>query len=90
MKLDTSKFAQAIGLAFGAAWIVCSVMVAAMPGTMAVITGHMIHADLSQFEWEMGFLPVLIGLVAWTLLSAAVGWLAATFYNTLGSDDAQG
>ncbi len=81
MKLDAQKFALSVGLSTAFVWTLCSVLVWLSPGLTMTVTGHMIHADVSDVTWAMTLSSAAIGLVAWTMSAGAMGWLIATVYN---------
>lgn len=85
MKLDPKGLALAVAIVTAVLWILCSVFVSIAPGPAMGITGHMVHADLSEFTWSLSWGGVLVGLVSWTLAAAVPAWLIAWTYNRLVS-----
>lgn len=83
MKLNAIKFGVASAVAFAILWVVCSFLVVMMPGLMMEMSGHMVHTDLTEMQWHMGFAGVLIGLLAWSFVAGITGWLVAAIYNRL-------
>ncbi|NMH63986.1 DUF5676 family membrane protein [Shewanella salipaludis] len=83
MKLDAIKFGLASAIAFALAWIVCSLLVWAMPGMMMDMTGHMVHGDWSQMGWQLTFTGVFLGLLGWSVIAGLCGWLLAAIYNAI-------
>jgi len=81
MKLDAKKFGLAAGCAFAILWVICSLMVLIMPMGMMSLTGNMVHGDLSNLGWHMGFSGIIAGLFAWSLGAGITGWLLAVLYN---------
>ena len=84
MNLDEKKLALSLGGTTAALWIICTVLVALMPGPMGTLTGHMLHGNLENFGWTLTWPGFFIRLVTWVLWAAAAGWLVAWFYNRLG------
>ena len=83
MKLDAVNFGIATGIVFAVAWVLCSLLILAIPGAMMQMGGGMIHADLSEIRWVTHWPGFIIGLVFWSLLSAFFAWAIATVYNRL-------
>jgi hypothetical protein len=50
---------------------------------MMQMSGHMIHAELSNLNWAMHWTGFFIGLVAWSVLSGVLAWAVAAVYNRL-------
>ena len=85
MKLDAKGLALAIAIVTTVLWVLCSAFVAMAPGPAMGITGHMVHADLSEFYWSLTWGGFFVGLVSWTITAAITAWLIAWTYNRLGS-----
>jgi len=83
MKLDALKFGYAAGITAGIVWVVCSVLVLSLPSMTMDMGGGMTHMDPSQMAWSMTPSGLLLGLVAWSIVAAAFGWLVAAIYNRL-------
>lgn len=83
MKLNANKFALAAALSFALLWILCTLIVALIPHQSMRITGAMMHSDMMTWQWDMHWLGLLIGLIAWPLTAAITAWLTATIYNRL-------
>jgi hypothetical protein len=81
--LNANKLAMSFGISTAILWIICSAMVAVMPGPMMSITGHMYHANLEALEWTLTLAGFVIGLVGWVVSAAAAGWLIGWSYNRL-------
>ncbi len=62
-------------------WIICSVFVMGIPGSMMDMSGYMVHADLSEMNWEMTAVGFLYGLIIWSIMAGLTGWLIGIFYN---------
>jgi len=84
MKLDEKKLALSFGGTTAVLWIVCSALVALMPGPMGTLTGHMLHGNMEGFDWTLTWTGFFVGLVTWVLWIAASGWLIGWFYNCCG------
>ena len=51
---------------------------------MMSMSGYMIHANVEGLSWTMTWGGFVVGLLAWTICAAAVGWLIGWIYNYLG------
>lgn len=83
MKLSSKMFGLAAAAAFAILWVLCSLIVLALPNASMTVTGHMVHADLSGWQWDMRLSGIVIGLVAWSVVAGAAAWLTAAIYNRL-------
>jgi hypothetical protein len=83
MNINANKIGIASAITFGLLWAVCSAVVHLLPQPMMMITGHMIHSDLSELGWNLTFSSFLMGLVAWAALAGISGWLIASIYNRI-------
>lgn len=83
MKLYPAKLGVAAAVTAGLLWVVCSLLVLALPGGMINMSGHMVHADLSQMSWTLTFVGFLLGLVIWSVVAYITGWLIGMVYNML-------
>jgi hypothetical protein len=86
MKLSAFSLAAAVAVAFALIWTLCSVAVLIFPSAMAMMTEHMIHADLTGFHWTLTWGGYLMGLISWVVWAGVTGWLAATVYNRIAAD----
>ncbi len=84
MSLDANRLAISFGTTSAVLWIICSVLVALMPGAMMTMTGHMFHASMEGISWTLTWPRFLLGLVAWVVWAAVAGWLIGRCYNRLG------
>lgn len=83
MRLDAKRLALATAMITAILWLLCSAAVSLAPAPTMMITGYMVHADLSTVSWSLSWGAVLIGLVAWTISTAVAAWLLAWTYNRL-------
>jgi hypothetical protein len=83
MKIYAMKFGLATAVVFAVFWMVCGLLVASMPVGMMRMSGHMVHADLGQVSWHLGWGGFLYGLLAWSIISGVVAWAIAAVYNRL-------
>ncbi len=83
MKINPIPFAFAAALAAVVLWVVCTVVVFAMPGQMMNMSGSMVHANLGNMQWHLSITGVLIGLIGWGLIAGLFGWFLAFVYNLL-------
>ena len=84
MNLDANRLAISFGLTTAVLWVICSALVALVPGAMMGMTGHMFHATMAGISWTLTWAGFLIGLVAWVVSAVVAGWLIGWFYNRLG------
>ena len=85
MNISPNKFAFASAAAISTVWILCSLLVQLFPEMMLILTGHMLHIDMRAIGWQMSPISAVIGLVAWAILAAFIGWLLAMAYKMLNS-----
>ena len=83
MKINALKLGVATAIVFAVVWVICSLLVVAIPGTMMQMSGHMLHADLSGLGWSMHWTGFFFGLVWWSLLPGLLVWAIAALYNRL-------
>lgn len=86
MRIDARKFALAAAISAALLWMICSLIVIALPHQSMHVTGYMVHADLNQWQWDMHWSGLIGGLLAWSLLAGATAWLIAAVYNKLLGD----
>ena len=84
MNLDEKKLALSLAGTTAVLWIICTALVALIPGPMGTLAGHMLHVNLENFGWTLTWAGFFIGLVTWVLWAAAAGWLVGWSYNRLG------
>lgn len=83
MKLSSFRFGLAAACAVGVTWILCSILVLLFPSMSLNLGGSMMHIDLSNMTWQMGFAGFLLGLILWTLLAGIIASLTAVIYNEI-------
>lgn len=83
MKINASKLGIATATVFGVAWVICSLLVMGMPQAMMQMTGHMVHADFSDMNWQLNSSGLLVGLLAWSIGAGAIAGATAAVYNRL-------
>ncbi len=81
MKIDALVLGKACAAATAIIWVLCSILVTVLPGSMMTLSGHMMHADLAEMAWTMSLTGFAIGLVIWTVVAFAGGWLIGVLYN---------
>ena len=86
MKLQPTSLAMASGLAFAIIWVLCSALVAALPGIGDTAYRGMMHAGADMPGMHVSVSGFLAGLVGWTLSAAITGWVLAVAYNTMSGD----
>lgn len=85
MNLNANKLAFATSVVFGFLWIICSALVAFFPGAMLRMTGYMVHAEVTSFQWSLTWAGFIGGLVLWSLLPGLIVWMVARFYNRIAA-----
>lgn len=83
MTINANKFALSSAITFALLWVVCSIIVIALPHQSMSIMGSMVHSDMGVLQWNMQVSGLLVGLVAWSLAAGVTAWLIATIYNKL-------
>ncbi|MCW8884299.1 MAG: DUF5676 family membrane protein [Motiliproteus sp.] len=89
MTLNANKFALAAAISFALLWVLCSLIVALIPNQTMYVSGTMLHSNVA-WQWDMHWLGLLIGLVAWSLTAGISAWLIATIYNHLVAGGREG
>lgn len=82
MKLNANKLALAAAISFAVLWVLCSLLVVSFPNQSMHVSNAMMHSSMS-WQWDMQWLGLLIGLIAWSLTAGVSAWLIATIYNCL-------
>lgn len=83
MNINANKFALSSAITFALLWVLCSIVVIALPHQSMSIMGAMVHSDMDSWQWSMQVGGLVVGLVAWSLTAGAIGWSIATIYNKL-------
>lgn len=83
MKINSLNFALASAITTAIVWVICSLLVWMMPGSMMNTTGNMVHMDMSKSGWMLSPLGFFWGLIVWSLFAGIFAWLLATVYNFL-------
>ena len=83
MKLDAYKLGLATAIILAVVWVICSLLVLALPALMMQMGGHMLHADLGTAQWTLHWPGFIIGLILWSLLGGLLVWAVAAAYNRL-------
>ncbi len=83
MKINSLNLALASAITTAIVWLICSLLVWMMPGSMMNTTGNMVHMDMSKFGWMLSPLGFFWGLIVWSLFAGIFAWLLATVYNFL-------
>lgn len=84
MKIDAYRLGMATAVVFAIIWVICSVLVIAIPGPMMQISGNMLHADLRGYGWTMHWGGFFSGLILWSVLPGLLVAAIAALYNRLG------
>lgn len=83
MNINANKFAVSSAITFTLLWVLCSIVVIALPQQSMSIMGFMVHSDMGPLQWNMQVGGFIIGLVVWSLSAGVTAWLLATIYNKL-------
>lgn len=87
MKIQSMKMGVACALVFAALWVVCSFLVWLSPASMAAVSSHMLHLDVTHFSFTLTLTGILIGLVSWSLVAGLAGLLIAATYNLIAGSE---
>jgi hypothetical protein len=83
MSIKPTTMAISAAISFALLWVICSATVHFFPGPMMLISGHMVHANLSDMNWTLTWSGFFIGLIAWSGVAGISVWLVAVIYNML-------
>ncbi|MEO8586988.1 MAG: DUF5676 family membrane protein [Acidobacteriota bacterium] len=83
MKLDAGRFALAAALVTAITFTICAALVWLSPDPMMIVTGSMVHANLTGMRWTLTPGNYLTGLLAWTIVSGLIAWFWGGLYNRL-------
>lgn len=83
MNINANKLALSSAITFALLWVLCSIVVIALPHQSMGIMGSMVHSDMGGLQWNMQIGSLVVGLVAWSLSAGVTAWLIATLYNKL-------
>ncbi|MXO49731.1 hypothetical protein GRI42_00230 [Erythrobacter gaetbuli] len=83
MKINAFKLSISTAAVFGAAWVICSLLVIGAPQAMMQVTGHMVHADFSHMNWQLNSSGLVVGLLAWSIGAGLIAGATAVVYNRL-------
>jgi len=75
MKINSLNFALASAITTAIVWVICSLLVWMMPGSMMNTTGNMVHMDMSKSGWMLSPLGFFWGLIVWSLFAGIFAWL---------------
>jgi len=83
MNIVASKFALAATYTVAILWVICSIILLAIPGISMRASGYMMHGDFSAMQWQMHFTSFLVGLILWSVVAGLFAWLLAVIYNKM-------
>lgn len=83
MKIHSVKLGISSAITFAVLWVVCSVLVMALPDQTMSITASMLHANQLSFNWDLGASGLVVGLLAWSAVAGLAGLLVGCIYNSL-------
>ena len=79
--IHTKQTALAAPVTTAVLWTLCIAMVATMPNAMLQLTAQMVHVDVTGFTWTLTWTGFFIGLLGWSVLAGASGFVLAITYN---------
>ncbi len=85
-KLNANKFGLALGLASLLAYLVCFVLVMALPLEATIAAGNMLFHGIDVTgiaSKQIGLFDAAGGAIIWFAVSAAFGYALAAIYNAL-------
>ncbi len=85
MIISANKLFVATAVVFAVLWIICSALVALLPGMVLAATGYMVHSELESFRWSLTGTGFIGGLILWSLIPGITIWLIAAAYNRLAT-----
>ena len=88
MKLNTSKFGIALGLAFSMGFLLCNLilMIAGKDFSLSVMNTLFHDADFKPLMTDNGFSfgKLLAGMAALFMVGMFIGWFTSLLYNAMG------
>lgn len=88
MKLNAIRFGIAWAVAAAVLWVLCSLIVLALPGPSMMMSRNMMHSDMGHWTWSLSPAGLAAGLVLWSVSAGLFGWLTAVIYNALARSEA--
>lgn len=79
MKFNAIKFGLAGAISASIIWLVCSLLVV----IMMAMSGDMVHMQLNDMGWHLSLFGVIFGMLGWSIIVGAMGWILASIYNRL-------
>ena len=79
--LDPKEISTPLTIGASIAWLLCSLAVAFLADPLLSMTGSALYADLGVMRWTVTFSIFLVGLITWTTVATAFGWLMAWVCN---------
>jgi hypothetical protein len=83
MNINALKFGLACAISASVLWVICSLLVMALPSMMLSMSSDMLHMQLTDMGWHLTLIGAVKGLVAWFIAAGVAGWLLAATYNRL-------
>ena len=83
MKLNPTMLGISSAIATAVLWVICSLLIVALPGFMTHMTAGVMHGDTASMALTMTWPGFLWGLFAWVVWAGVAGWLLAMIYNRL-------
>jgi hypothetical protein len=89
MRLNIKAFALAAGITAAAAFTVCALFVAVVPGLATSFFSDVTHLELTGMSRTLSWATYFEGLLFWSLGTAAVFGFAGWVYNAVSGSQAQ-
>ncbi len=81
MTISTKRLVATVAISVGIVWLICSLLVFAMPGAMSSMTGHMLHMNPNQTPLHMSATGMFMGLIGWMAIAGLFAWIVGAIYN---------
>ncbi|HET9327325.1 MAG TPA: DUF5676 family membrane protein [Candidatus Eisenbacteria bacterium] len=81
MKLDTGRFAIAVGTIWAAAGLICGLVYKIAPESYARTANFLLHSDMYRATRVFGWGELALATAAWWFLAAGLAGASAAMYN---------
>lgn len=85
MKFKPLSLALSTAIAFAIIWILCVIIVWALPVFSMGLFNDMMHSQDMNMTWHISVSGLITGLIAWSACGGFTAWLIAVFYNRFSS-----
>lgn len=90
MRINSVRFGLAFAIAAAVVWLVCALFVFSMPGPSMMMSRHMMHSDMGNWNWTFSLAGAFAGTLLWAIFAFLFGWIVAVVYNALSGRSASG